>query len=92
MLGLTQEELAEKMDVSIAFLSRIERGTSHPNLKRLSEFCKYLNVTEGFLLNGASSETEGYLKTEFDTLLENCNGQKQKLIYEIAKLISNSDV
>ena len=27
--NLTQEKLAEKLDVSIAFLSRIERGSSH---------------------------------------------------------------
>lgn len=34
--NLTQEMLAEKLDVSVAFLSRIERGNSHINLKRLS--------------------------------------------------------
>ena len=32
---ITQEQLAEKLDVSVAFISRIERGTSHINLKRL---------------------------------------------------------
>ena len=35
--NLTQEKLAEKLDVSIAFLSRIERGSSHISLKRLSQ-------------------------------------------------------
>lgn len=29
--NITQEELAEKIDVSVAFISRIERGTSHVN-------------------------------------------------------------
>lgn len=33
---MTQENLAEQLDVSIAFLSRVERGNSHINLKRLS--------------------------------------------------------
>ena len=28
---ITQEQLAEKLDVSVAFISRIERGTSHIN-------------------------------------------------------------
>lgn len=40
----TQEEMAEKLDMSIAFLSRIERGTSHVNLKRLGQICDILNV------------------------------------------------
>ena len=34
---LTQENLAEKLDLSVAFLSRIERGSSHINLKRLNQ-------------------------------------------------------
>ena len=30
----TQDELSEKLDVSVAFLSRVERGNSHINLTR----------------------------------------------------------
>ena len=41
---MTQEELAEKLDVSIAFLSRIERGNSQVNLKRLVQICEILEV------------------------------------------------
>ena len=37
----TQEALAEKLDVSVAFLSRIERGSSHVNLKRLAQLCSF---------------------------------------------------
>ena len=33
---LTQQQLAEKTNLSVAFISRIERGSSHINLKRLS--------------------------------------------------------
>ena len=35
--NITQEELADKIDVSIAFMSRVERGTSKINLKRLTQ-------------------------------------------------------
>ena len=34
--NLTQEELADEIDISVAFLSRVERGNSHINLKRLN--------------------------------------------------------
>lgn len=88
---LTQEELAEKIDVSIAFLSRIERGSSHINLKRLSQICELLDVTEGEILNGTSSKSTKYLDSEFANLLKDCSAEKQRLIYDIAKVISERD-
>ena len=39
------------MDVSVAFLARIERGASQINLKRLMQICKILNVSENEILN-----------------------------------------
>lgn len=88
---LTQEDLSEKIDVSIAFLSRIERGSSHINLKRLSQICNILGVTEGEILNGVSSKSTKYLDAEFANLLKNCSAEKQRLIYDIAKVISERD-
>jgi len=85
--GLTQEQLAEKIDVSIAFLSRVERGSSHINLKRLNQICDILEVSEGYVLNGADSKQENYLSKEFSELLKKCSPEKQKMIYEIAKTI-----
>lgn len=83
----TQEKLAEKLDVSIAFLSRIERGNSHISLKRLSQMCDILGVTEGFILNGASTESHNYLSNDLSSLLKDCTPEKQKLIYKISQVI-----
>lgn len=88
---LTQEQLAEQIDVSIAFLSRIERGSSQINLKRLSQICEILDVTEGDILNGAFSKSTKYLDFEFANLLKNCSADKQKLIYDVAKVIAEKD-
>ncbi len=88
---LTQEELAEEMNVSVAFLSRIERGSSLINLKRLGQMCEILNVTEGEILNGTTSKSPKYLNTEFSDILESCSPKNQRLIYDIAKVISDSD-
>ena len=86
--NLTQEKLAEKLDVSIAFLSRIERGSSHISLKRLSQICDILRITEGSILNGSSNNSNTYLVSEFDDILKNTTPEKQKLIYKIAKIIN----
>ena len=88
---ITQEKLAEQLDVSIAFLSRIERGSSHINLKRLSQICEILGVSEGYILNGSSSDSKNYLNSEFSNVLNNISSEKQKLIYKIAKVISEEE-
>ena len=84
---LTQEKLAEKLEVSVAFLSRIERGSSHINLTRLNQICTILNVTEGDILNGTSSDSSLYLSKDFSNLLKSCPPEKISLIYKIAKII-----
>ena len=90
--NLTQEDLAEKIDISVAFLSRVERGNSHINLKRLNQLCGLLDVTEGYVLNGASSSSKNYLNKEFSELMKSCSPDKQKLIYNVAKAIAETDL
>ena len=85
--NLTQENLAEKLDVSVAFVSRIECGTTHVNLTRLSEICSILNIDEGQILNGVSTNSKNYLSDEFNELMRSCPKETQKLIYDVAKLI-----
>ena len=90
--NLTQEDLAEKIDISVAFLSRVERGNSHINLKRLNQLCGLLDVTEGYVLNGASSNSKNYLNKEFAELMRCCTPDKQRLIYNVAKAIVETDL
>lgn len=87
---LTQEKLAEQLDVSVAFLSRIERGSSYINLKRLNQICSILNVDEGEILNGVSKDSNGYLNKDLSNLIKNCPPEKISLIYNIAKVIVDS--
>ena len=88
---LTQEDLAEQVNVSVAFLSRVERGSSHINLKRLNQICTLLDVSEGYILNGASSDSTEYLNKEFIELLKKCSPEKQKMIYNVAKAIAETE-
>lgn len=84
---LTQEQLSEKMGVSIAYLSKVETGKLHINLERLSQICNILDVTEGKILNGVSNQSEKYLHSEFYDLLKKCSSEEQKLAYEILQCI-----
>lgn len=88
---MTQEQLAEALDVSVAYVSRIERGSTNINLKRLSEICSLLDVTEGEILSGASTQSSSYLNSAFSDLLKSCPAEKIDLIYKVAKVIAESN-
>ena len=85
--NLTQDDLAEEMNVSVAYLSRIETGNIRINLQRLCQVCSILNITEGQLLDGVSNTSQTYLYSEFSDLLQSCSPSKQRLIYELAKVV-----
>ena len=87
--NLTQEQLAEKLDVSVAFLSRAERGNVKINLSRISQICDILDVSISNILTGTGSNSKDYLTEDFSNLLKNCPPDKIKLIYDIAKVIIN---
>ena len=76
---ISQEELAEKLNFSISFLSRLETGRSQINLKRLIQVSKILDVTTDFLLSGSETESKNYLSKEFSDVLEKCNSNQQNL-------------
>lgn len=85
---ITQQDLAEKLDVSVAYVSRIECGSTNINLKRLFEICKLLDVSESEILSGTYIQSDSYMSTAFSDLLKNCPTEKIDLIYKVAKVIA----
>lgn len=86
---ITQEQLAEKLDVSVAFVSRAERGNVKINLARITQICDILDVSISNILTGTGSKSKDYLTDDFSHLLKDCPPEKLKLIYDIAKVIIN---
>lgn len=89
---LTQEQLAAKLDFSVAFLSRVERGRAKINLARLVEIASILRVEPSYLLSGSNEDSKNYLDREFHTVLEKCSPEQQKFIYQVAELVANSHI
>ena len=86
--GISQEKLAETMDVSVAYLSRVERGTAQITLKRLAQISNILQVPIEEFITGVTKVEDIYLDKEFKELFSKCSKDKQKLIYKIAKIVS----
>ena len=49
--NLTQQKLADKMDLSVSFIGQIERGITQVSLERLYEISEILNVDIVMLLS-----------------------------------------
>lgn len=57
-LGLTQEQLAEKLDLGNEAISRIERGVAMPSLMRLFEFSKVFHCNVADLLSEGTTQKD----------------------------------
>ncbi len=85
----TQEDIADMIDTSVAFYSRIETGRTAINLKRIVEIAEILDKPVGYFINGITENTQVYLNQDFKEILERCTPKKQKFIYLIAELVAN---
>ncbi len=86
---LTQEEMSDLIDTSVAFYSRLETGKTPINLKRMVQIAEILDKPVGYFITGITENTENYLSQDFKNILEKCTPQKQRFIYEVAELVAN---
>jgi len=72
--GWTREVLAEKADISVQFLSDIEKGKKGMTVTTLRKLCNGLSVTADFLLEGENSD-DG---EEFAAILKSLPDSKRR--------------
>ena len=58
-LGMTQQNLADRLDVSFQAVSKWENGTTYPNIELLYDLATALEVTVDEILTGRRKETDG---------------------------------
>ncbi len=88
--GYTQEKLAEKLGVSIVYVSQIENGKTKLNLEMLLRIAHLLDADPGFFLTGIFYEADNVFPTEMAFLLRECPPDKRKLVMEIIKAINKN--
>ena len=84
---LTQQQLAEKVNLTPGFISRIENGKKKPSLEVLLSICEALNITLNDLLVGNQIPQESDYNAEFTELLSHYNESERRLIFEITKAL-----
>lgn len=83
--GLSQEELAERINISTTHMSHIETGNTKLSLPVLVDIAAALEVRTDDLLCNEAAETTGTSLDEIAVVLEHCTAQEAKIIADIVK-------
>ena len=75
---LTQEQLAEKMGVSINAVSKWERGLSFPDVSLLKKLCNELGISVEELINGEEDKSEEAKERAIINVVKSKNKEKKK--------------
>ena len=90
--NMTQEQLAEKMGVSINAVSKWERGLSFPDVSLYKKLCKELNINIEELINGEKDNSEeakekAIISTINETNKIKRNSKKMLIIFSVIFVI-----
>ena len=76
--GLTQEQLAEKLNISTSNLGKLERGLQGMSIDLLIEIGIFFGVSTDYILLGCEIQPNA-AKTELDSVIAQLTALKQKL-------------
>ena len=80
---LSQEELADKVGISVTHLSHIENGNTKLSLQVLVDISDCLLIDVDILLKGQSSDNRTRVSEQITTILDNCSIQESHYLLDI---------
>ena len=87
--GITQENIAEKLGVSIGYVSQVERGITKISLDLLGAISGILDCDiAGFITESATQSSE-YMESELLNEIRKLDQGKKKFVLEMIRLTSN---
>lgn len=87
---LTQEMLAERIDISSTHLSNIETGTTRVSLTVIVNLANALSVTADDLLCDNIIKAKSQFEADINTLLENCDEYEIRMVKDVVETLINT--
>ncbi|NLO40914.1 MAG: helix-turn-helix transcriptional regulator [Ruminiclostridium sp.] len=81
---MSQAVLAERIDMSVTYISHIETARKKASLETLVRIANVLDVTVDHMLNGNQISDPAEYRTDLAQLLDDCTNCEKRIIYEIA--------
>lgn len=78
--GKTQEWLAEQIDVSVGYISQIERGITKISLETLAEICSVLDGDMAYLVSGSAKSQGEYMQDEIACKIPLLSERDKKIV------------
>ncbi len=88
-LGMTQAQLAEKLDVSAKYVSSIERGISNTSLNKLEQISETLGVSVTALISDCDNTSTNYADSEISTLIKDWSIEQKELLIDFIHSLDN---
>ena len=89
---ITQEQMAEKLSVSVGYVSQLERGITKINLEMLASIAAILDHDICFFIDGTSAGQKEFFYRELSDKIERMTPAQRKLLSSIAADILASDL
>ena len=77
-IGMTQEALAQKLDIGSTYVSDIERGIKSPSFSLFINLIKILGVSADYILRGEVDAGKSYVYNELNEKLDNLTPQQRE--------------
>lgn len=86
---MTQAQLAETADLSVPYISHVERGKKRVSLDALLRISQALEVTVDQLLSGAQPQDKDAYLPEIGELFGDCTLRERRILRDVAIAVKN---
>lgn len=87
MLGITQEALAEEINISVPHISRIETGSAKPSLQTLVDICNALHITIDDLMRENLPAVRKNSEGKLGEVVADCSVEELDMLADVAQTI-----
>ncbi len=85
--GLTQEQLAEKLDLSVQHISVIERGVKAPRLETFIKLANELDVNSDYFLEDLLKVSSLISSNELYDAMDGISEEEKQRIMQVVKVL-----